>query len=78
MMNSILSFKFFENLLFFSIIYFNYGIFMIQEKNSLRCFLRNANHTIGYLYASKVKDPSSFDRMICTHHLDDVPDTDVI
>ena len=51
---------------------------MLQERNSLKCFLRNANNSLGYLFASKDKDPSSFDRMISTLPLDEVADTDMI
>ncbi len=51
---------------------------MLDEINTLRCFIRNANNTIGYLFSSSEKDPSSFDRMISTHQLDDVSDTNFI
>lgn len=54
------------------------GVLMLQERNSLKCFLRNANNSLGYLFASNDKDPSSFDRMISTLPLDEVADTDMI
>jgi hypothetical protein len=77
MMKSLHSFGFLRNITTLFVLLTIISVKSLEDK-PLKCFLRSSNNTTGYLYATDEKDPSTFDRIITTHPLDYVSDTNFI